>query len=411
MLSVRQVYMRSFLSLVLVLRWTVFKTTSLPFDQTSTLILRVDPALPTSIKFVRQYKARKVIYDVEMYSVGASQAIRDAFGLFWRKKSGKRLPPELKGISFTNATTFPTRVRLRLLKELCRRHQLLNPNLSCYVTSYLARPELKIRDRRGMVTSLTYVQAVQQLPHHFTLSFLRDLYQYARTNLPEKEVIERFLILTPDLLLGTVPEQLSMSMDDPTSAQTPVIQPSNGQVPSANVQAGQGNHVSLAPPAPGPSSMSVPPPQLPASTANYGNGALHQSQNQNQFTPVSSSPTFQSQFPPANTVTFQSQISPANVATYASVASLPPVVGGEQASLFATSTPGPTPTPGLPTHRSDSPTYATLTTVQFSPPSLATGSFLPAAVVGGGETAPDDSLSKRNRHRFAQKSTPYPTQS
>jgi len=95
------------------------------------------------IKFVRQYKARKVIYDVEMYSAGASQAIRDAFGLFWRKKSGKRLPPDLKGISFTNATTFPTRVRLRLLKELCRRHQLSNPNLSCYVTSYLARPELK----------------------------------------------------------------------------------------------------------------------------------------------------------------------------------------------------------------------------------------------------------------------------
>ncbi len=114
-----------------------------PLPQTSSLILRVDPALPTSIKFVRQYRAKKVIYNVEMYTAGASQAIRDAFGLFWRKKSGKRLPPELKGISFTNATTFSTCVRLLLLKELCRRHQLSNPNLSCYITSYLARPELK----------------------------------------------------------------------------------------------------------------------------------------------------------------------------------------------------------------------------------------------------------------------------
>jgi len=139
-----------------------------------------------------------------MYTAGASQAVRDAFGLFWRKKSGKRLPPELKGVSFTNATTFSTRVRLRVLKELSRRHQLANPNISCYVTNYLARPELKIRDRRGMVTSLSYIQAVQQLPHHLTLSFLRDLYQYARTNLPETN-FPPCLNLPPHFRVGQQP--------------------------------------------------------------------------------------------------------------------------------------------------------------------------------------------------------------
>ncbi len=191
----------------------------------------MDPALPTSIKHIRQYKARKVIYDVEMTTPWGSQAIRDAYGLFWRKKSGRRLPPDLKGISFSNATTFPTRVRLRLLKELYRKHQLANPTLSCFVTSYLARPELKIRDRRGMITSLTYTKAIQQLPQHLSLTFLQDLYKYAKTNLPEKEILERFLILTPDLLLGSQPDQLSMSVDDPNSQQpdpaAPVPTPSS----------------------------------------------------------------------------------------------------------------------------------------------------------------------------------------
>ncbi len=79
--------------------------------------------------------------------------------------------------------------------------------------------------------------------------------------------------------------------------------------------------------------------------------------------------------------------------------------------MFATSTPGPHPTPGPPTQTTDSPTYSTRTPLQISPTSLATGSFLLATVVGGSETAHDDSLSKHNRHRFAQKSTPYPAQS
>jgi hypothetical protein len=330
-----------------------------------------------------------------MYSAGASQAIRDAFGLFWRKKSGKRLPPDLKGISFTNATTFPTRVRLRLLKELCRRHQLSNPNLSCYVTSYLARPELKIRDRRGMVTSLTYVQAVQQLPHHFTLSFLRDLYQYARTNLPEKEVIERFLILTPDLLLGANPEQLSVSMDDLSGTQQGVVQLPSGQLPDPSTPATQGQHAPLAPNAP---NVSLPPPMSlppPTSQGLFSVGAPAQG----QFQPVVASSTFQSFMPPANTV------------TYASVASQPHAISNEQVSLFSASTPGPHPNPGQPTPEGGSPTYATLMPVQISPTNQASGSFLPPVTSVGNEPSNDDSLSKRNRHRFAQKSTPYPVQS
>jgi hypothetical protein len=359
-----------------------------------------------------------VIYDVEMYSAGASQAIRDAFGLFWRKKSGRRLPPELKGISFSNATTFPTRVRLRLLKEICRRHQLANPNLSCFLTSYLARPELKIRDRRGMITSLTYTKAVQQLPHHLTLNFLRELYQYARTNLPEREVIERFLVLTPDLLLGAPPEQLSMSVDDVPAAQAMAVQQPDIQV-LPTVTTGSALSVQPIPNVSNVSLMSIPPPPLPqsvapglsaqnsqftsqalpASTLAYTPGTSIQNE---QYGVVGPSTGLDSNIPHMSTI------------TYASVTSLPPqvaqVAGDNPSASFTTSTPLPPSTaPAQPQVSGSPPTYAILTPVPVTPP--MSGSFLPSSASAGLELSTDNALSKRNRQRFTQKSTPYPAQS
>jgi len=142
-----------------------------------------------------------------MFNPADSQEIRDAFGLFWRKKSGKQMPAELKGISLSNVTTFPTRVRVRLLKEICRRHQAANPHLSCFVTNYLPRPELKIRDKKGPMLSLTYSEAVLQMSHHLTTEFLTELSKFARTNLPEVEVRDRFLVLSPDFINPPSPQE------------------------------------------------------------------------------------------------------------------------------------------------------------------------------------------------------------
>jgi hypothetical protein len=310
----------------------------------------------------------------------ASQDIREAYGLFWRKKSGRRLPPELKGISFSNATTFSTRVRLRLLKELCRKHQLANPNLSCFITSYLARPELKIRDRRGLITSLTYTKAIQQLPQHLSLPFLQDLYQYARTNLPEKEITERFLILTPDLLLGAPPDQLSMSVDEASSQQ----QPDSNLVPVPGSQP----VVTL------PTSETQPQSFTPASEAILSTEAQPITQSF-VLLPTTSTP------------------SNSNV-TYAALAALPPSTSGTQFAILQNSAPAPlSSTPAHTQTSSSSPTYATLTPVHVSPTDPLSGSFLATIPSSGQEpTNGDDSnsLHKRNRQRFAHKSAPYPPQ-
>jgi hypothetical protein len=160
----------------------------------------IDPSLPSNFTFIRQYKGKKPIYDVEMASVSESRAIRDSFGAFWRKKSGKRLPDGLKGITIANSTTFPTRVRVRLLKELARKHSLANPELTCFVTSYYPRPELKIRSRRSPMVTMKYTEAITKLSHHLSIEFLTELYEYARSVLPDEEIVERFIVLSPDLL-------------------------------------------------------------------------------------------------------------------------------------------------------------------------------------------------------------------
>jgi hypothetical protein len=166
-----------------------------------------------------------------MASASESRAIRDGFGAFWRKKSGKRLPEGLKGITISNSTTFPTRVRVRLLKELARKHSIANPELTCFVTSYYPRPELKIRSRRSPMVTMNYTDAITKLSHHLSTEFLIELYEYAKSVLPDEEIVERFIVLSPDLLkpnsgpsnvsfMSTDEQPLPMAESQPSTEET-----------------------------------------------------------------------------------------------------------------------------------------------------------------------------------------------
>ncbi len=215
----------------------------------------IDPTLRTTFTYIRQYKGKKPIYDVEMDSVSESRAIRDGFGQFWRKKSGKKLPDALKGVTIANSTTFPTRVRVRLLKELACKHSIANPELSCFITNYYPRPELKIHSRRSPMVTLTYSEAVEKLAHHLSNEFLVELYEYAKSVLPDEEIVERFLVLSPDLLnpgLGNADASI-VSMDDHPSAQAPPegdvveeVEPNQDEdIPTADQQGTSGGNTKV----------------------------------------------------------------------------------------------------------------------------------------------------------------------
>jgi hypothetical protein len=185
--------------------------------------------------------------------------------------------------------------------------------------------------------------------------------------------LERFLILTPDLLLGQAPDQLSMSVDD-----LPVAHP---QPPPAPI-----NPPSVL--------ATIPQATVPAST----------------FTSSGLTNNVQNQSPTAIAVT-DPDLHGA-VVTYASLAALPPSTSGASYTLFQHPPPS-APLSSTPAHTqtTSSPTYAFLTPVQISPTDPLSGSFLTSAQSSGFEvTSNDDSLHKRNRQQFAQKSTPYPPQ-
>jgi hypothetical protein len=322
------------------------------------IIKLIDPSLPTNIKFVRQYRARKVIYDVEMYFASDSQSIRDAYGLFFRRRSGRRLPDGLKGLTVSNVTTFSTRVRVRLLKEVCQRHQAANPTLSCFVTGYLPRPELKICDRKGPLLSYSYTKTVKKLSHHLSLEFLQELYKFARTNLPEEEVAERFLILTSDLLCTTSPDLLSMSIDE--------------ESPPEAVSSGQEST-----PAPQIVSTAQTTPQLILTQAPSFLASSSAAQTVTSFQVAPAAPTGT---PPALV-----QVPNISTPSAASVLPLANVVSSPQ-DLFTS--------PGQASQ------FPTVSSVLPPPPNPIASS-----------QTPDNefvSLTKRNRNRFAPKSAPYP---
>ncbi len=73
-----------------------------------------------------------------------------------------------------------------------------------------------------MVT-LNYTDAVLKMPHHLSNEFLVELYEYAKTVLPDEEIVDRFLVLSPDLLKpnpgsGSA-DASAMSIDEQQAAQ------------------------------------------------------------------------------------------------------------------------------------------------------------------------------------------------
>jgi hypothetical protein len=78
-----------------------------------------------------------------------------------------------------------------------------------------------------MVT-MNYTDAITKLSHHLSLEFLTELYEYARSVLPDEEIVERFMILSPDLLKPSSghADLSAMSTDEP-------------QVPSSHEEASE----------------------------------------------------------------------------------------------------------------------------------------------------------------------------
>lgn len=173
------------------------------------------PHMPTDIVYVRQFRGRRgAVYDIEMRTVASSSKIRSTYGSYFRR-GGTPPPPALSRISITNSLTFASRVRVRLLKEIAKRHKLANSDLSVFVTSYDPRPVLKIKDKKGPVSTFGFCEAMQRFSHHFTQEFLVNMTRFANVQIARDDLTPLFLVLSQDLLKGPLP--LCATPDKPTS--------------------------------------------------------------------------------------------------------------------------------------------------------------------------------------------------
>lgn len=174
---------------------------------------------------MRQYRGRETVYDVELVTATLARSLRNNYGKFWRKGSRSPMPDILKGISVANSLTFASRVRVRILKEICRRHLEANPGMTMFVTNYLPRPTLRLKDK-GPIQTFHYADAVRRFSHHLSETFLTTLTRFARTNISPDQLKPLFLVLNADLLTPVASNNSSTNMDtssaanpDPTSSQ------------------------------------------------------------------------------------------------------------------------------------------------------------------------------------------------
>jgi len=191
------------------------------------------------IVFARQFKGHStVVYDLELVSKDLSKSIRAKYGTFWRKRNRPTMPGALQGISISNSLTFSTRVRIAILKEIAKRHTESNPGLQCFVTNYLPRPTLKLKDK-GPVKTFGYVEAIKRFGHHLTPAFLTSQTRFAKTNVPVDELLPTFLVLTPDLLATGATLDVSMVSNpaDVSSDQAMDDQEVEGQSTSPSTEA------------------------------------------------------------------------------------------------------------------------------------------------------------------------------
>lgn len=141
--------------------------------------------------------------------MGVAQLIKSAFATL--VKSAK--PPAFIGqVSISYCHSLGTRVRLSLLRSIAKRKKEKDPNVICSVTSFTARPVLRVGSQGKGTRFLSYVEAVKGYGHLLTQS---DLDRAASMCKSMKGSLKaRFLVLDDDRDLPPPPSRQKRSADE-----------------------------------------------------------------------------------------------------------------------------------------------------------------------------------------------------
>ena len=166
------------------------------------------------------------VLDARLSSVEASKAIRDAFSGFFRNPSQNIRPPGLKGVSVRNKTTFETRIRVQILKELGKNYQAKNPDSSFSVRGFDSRPAIILVPPSGAsdprIKNMGFVDTVRQPPEQLSQDNLFQIFKVIGRGLIGK-LRSLFVILSDDereQMAALVQDRLSSRFFSITSTRT-----------------------------------------------------------------------------------------------------------------------------------------------------------------------------------------------
>jgi hypothetical protein len=185
------------------------------------------------------------IYDVELDSAGASQAIRDRFGGYINtsRKNKQQVPSFLSGIYISNVINLSTVVKVEILKILKDRFNEVNKSASrtAFVKSFTSSPTFHVRPLQrgaGSHLSLSFTEAIEQFRSLLSDSALGPAYRRVGMNFVG-QLERRFVVLTEagrQVYQQQNPSGQTASQGASTSGSVPVAATSANAVPVGKPQ-------------------------------------------------------------------------------------------------------------------------------------------------------------------------------
>ena len=144
------------------------------------------------------------VANVECRGVAVASLIKSSFASL--VKAAK--PPDFIGkVSISFCHSLGTRVRLSILRSIVKRKKDKNPSETCSVTSFTARPVLRVGEQGKGTRFLTYVDSVKSLSHLLTQADLDRAASMCRSF--KGSLRSRFIVLADDRVLPPPPQSES----------------------------------------------------------------------------------------------------------------------------------------------------------------------------------------------------------
>lgn len=155
------------------------------------------------------------VSNVECRNVGVAQLIKTSFATYVKSAN----PPSFIGkVSISYCHSLGTQVRLSLLRSIVKRQKEKDPNANSSVTSFTARPVLRVSTQGKGTRFLSYVEAIKGYGHLLTQSDLDRASSMCKSM--RGTLRARFLVLDDDRVPPPPPNRQKRPAEQAADSET-----------------------------------------------------------------------------------------------------------------------------------------------------------------------------------------------